>query len=595
MRLFGSRRRQMDVRILMDRASCPAAPTPPARERVRAEAAARPAGPRAQARIAMCACAFALVFSGLVLRHAGLALGGGGEEGAARVAAAPEGPRGEIVDRNGALLAADLPMRALEVDGRDVWDAAETARLLAFTLPRLDEADVRERVARGRWVEIADDLTPAEARAVFALGLPGVHLTNRTKRFYPNGALAAHVLGHTEDGRGGVMGLEKTLDGVDGGLAASIDIRAQQILEEELEATVEKFSAEAGWGVVIEATTGEVLALANVPDFDPNHPGAAAPDARRNRAAYDLYELGSAFKSFTAAAALDSGAARFDQTYDARRPLRVADRVIRDFHPERRVLTFSEVLQYSSNIGAAMIAADLGPERQREYLAAFGMLDALRTDIPERRAPMTPMKWGPVEAATVSYGHGIAVTPLHLAAGYAALVNGGEWRAPQFVHHAEPTPGRRVISPQTSAQMRLALRRVVAKGTARKADAPGYYLIGKTATADKPSDTGGYRRDARISSFVGAFPGYDPKYVVLVTLDEPQPLKETYGYATSGWNAAPLARALVERLAPIYGVRPVDEVTALARFYEMLEASDGLPAQAASFTPAGASGEGAFE
>lgn len=525
---------------------------------------------RARARIAMCAVVFVFIFAALSVRMAFIALGQ--IEPPARLASAQraDAPRPELVDRNGALLAADLPMIALEVWGRDVWDPGETAAALARVLPTVDAVALTQRLATGQYVEVSSDLSPAERQAVFDLGLPGVRFASRTRRFYPQADLAAHIIGHEEPGRGGVMGLEKVvsdggivIDG-DGPVRSTLDIRVQQILEEELAAGMVRFDAKAAWGGVIDVETGEILALASLPDFDPNAPGAAEADFRRNRAVYDRYELGSAFKAITAAAALDAGVAKETSTYDARGAFKVADRRISDFHGENRVLSLSEVVQHSSNIGIVQVAQDLGVEAQKNYLQKLGMFDALPISLAEKRGPELPRKWGPVESATVSYGHGISVTPLHLLAGYAAVVNGGVWRAPVF---ADRTPQKttRVFTPKTSAVMRRILRRVISDGTASYAETPGYFPIGKTATADKPT-AGGYNRRTRISSFVGAVPGYAPRYAVLISYDEPQPAEGTYGYATAGWNAAPTFASFVTRAAPLLGLSAVTEAEALAAF-----------------------------
>jgi len=526
----------------------------------------------------MCAMAFLAAYAALSVRLAVVSFGGAPSASEARSAPDAERSPPEIVDRNGILLAANLPMVALEVAGRDVWDPSATAESLARALPGINAPELAQKLRDRRYVEVRGDLTPAERERAFALGLPGVTFAERSRRYYPQGPLAAHVVGHVEPGRGGVMGLERVLSrsGAREPLVASIDIRVQQALEEELAAALAAFNAEAAWGGLMDVATGEVIALASLPDFDPNSPGAAPPDARRNRAVYDRYELGSAFKAFTAAAALESGTATESSTYDARGSLKVADRRIDDYHGENRVLTFPEVLQYSSNIGAARMALDLGPGRQRATLAALGLLDALNIELAEKRAPEPPRKWGPVETATIAYGHGISVTPLHLLAAYAAVVNGGAYIAPTFVKTAEARAPRAVFSARTSAIMRRALRRVVAEGTARSADVPGYYTIGKTATADKPA-RGGYDRNARIASFVGAFPGHDPHYAVLISLDHPKPTKATMGFATAGWNAAPAAARFIARAAPTLGVMPVDEATALAGFhrgYASADASD---------------------
>lgn len=526
----------------------------------------------ARNRIAMCGFVFCAAYALLAGRLAVVSFGGPElVQRTAGAAAEEAGPRPEIVDRNGALLAANLPMIALEIAGREVWDADETAKALAAAFPAIDEEELADKLRDGRYVEALTGLTPSEQEKAFALGLPGVRFAARARRFYPHEHLASHVVGHTEPGRGGVMGLEAVLDArageASGPLVASIDMRVQQALEEELASSMETFSAEAGWGAVMDAATGEVIALASFPDFNPNAPGAAPADWRRNRATYDRYELGSALKPLTAAAALDAGAAKDSSVYDARDAYRVAGTAIHDFHGENRMLSFSEVIQYSSNIGAARIAGDLGAERQRAYLKALGLFEALPIELEENRPTELPPQWGPVETATIAYGHGISVTPLHLLAAINAVVNGGEYRVPTFLKAEAPRTGRRVFSPETSAAMRRVLRRVVTDGTASFAEAAGYFPIGKTGTADKPA-AGGYDRNARIATFVGAFPGYAPRYTVLVSLDNPQGTKASYGFATAGWTAAPLFARIVERIAPILGVMPVNEETALAGFFE---------------------------
>ncbi len=512
---------------------------------------------RSRRRIGMCAVVFAAAFSLLGARLFAVATGGQSVFAAGTFPAADEA-RPEIVDRRGRILATNLPVVALEVYGRETWDPGQTVSILSDVVKIDDADDLERRLRAGSYVEVARDLTPAQKDAVFRLGLPGVRFRSRERRYYPQGALGAHVVGHTEPGKGGVMGLEAHLDarGRARRLQAALDIRAQQAVEAELAAAVKKHHAQAGWAGVMDVRTGEMIALANFPEFDPNAPGDSQADARRNRATYDRYELGSAFKAITAAAALDAGAATPVSTYDARGAYRVADRTIRDFHGENRILTFSEVVQYSSNIGMARIAADLGVDDHRAYLKALGLLDKLPIELRENRAPQPPAKWGPVEAATISYGHGISVTPLHLLAAFGAVVNGGEYRAPTFLQGSpKAAGGRRVFAEETSAQMRRILRRVVTDGTASLAEAPGYFPIGKTATADKPA-RGGYDGNARIASFVGAFPGAAPRYAVLVSLDEPQVIPETKGFATAGWNAAPTFARIVERIAPVLGVMP---------------------------------------
>jgi cell division protein FtsI (penicillin-binding protein 3) len=534
----------------------------------------------ARRRIVLCATAFACVFFGLAGRLGSVVLMPTADEDRLAIAARAGDPdRSEIVDRNGVLLAVNLPMRALEIAGREVWSAPETAAAVASLIPGVDVNALTAKLADGQYVEVTSRVTPAQERAVFDLGLPGVRFSARIQRFYPQAKNGAHVIGHIEPGKGGVMGLEWALDHGGGppSLSASIDIRAQQILEEELGLALQKFRAKAAFGGVMDASTGEMLALASLPDFDPNEPGASEADSRRNRMTYDRYELGSAFKLFTAAAALESGVASERSAYDARGYYKVADKIIRDYRGQNRILTFDEVIIHSSNIGAARIAAELGPARQKAALRSFGLLDPLPIELAENRPPELPWQWGPVESATISYGHGISVTPLHLLAAVTAVVNGGVYRAPTFVKAEKPVEGRRVISSDTSAAMRRIMRRVIVEGTAGLADVPDYAPIGKTATAEKPS-FGGYNSDARITSFVGAFPGDKPRYVVMISLDDPRPVDGTHGFATAGWNAAPTFAAVTRRLAPVLDVMPVaraGDIAALGRPEAARESASG--------------------
>jgi cell division protein FtsI (penicillin-binding protein 3) len=521
----------------------------------------------ARRRILMCGVVFGAVFALMGFRLFAVALGPD-ESGSARIAnRARDSERREIVDRNGVLLAANLPLRALEIAGDEVWDAKETAMKIVALVPAIDARDLREKLEAKRYVEIRERLTPAQEMAVFALGLPGVRFSSRVERFYPQGQTAAHVVGHTEPGKGGVMGLERYLNSASGAgpLAASIDIRAQEIVEQELAGSAKKFHARAAMGAVMDVMTGEVIALASYPEFDPNRPGAAKAENRRNRAVYDRYELGSALKVITAAAALDAGTASETSTYDARGSYKVADKIIRDFHGENRILTFSEVIQHSSNIGAARMAKDLGSEKLKAALKSAGLLDTLPIELAERRPPEPPWQWGPVETATVAYGHGIALTPLHLLAATASVVNGGEYRTPTFLRRSGPVEGKRIFAAETSAAMRRVMRAVITGGTASLAETPGYFSIGKTATAEKPA-RGGYDPNARLSTFVGAFPGFAPRYAVIVTLDEPQAVEGTFGYATAGWNAAPTYAAITSRLAPVLGVMPAGPEIAAMQF-----------------------------
>ncbi len=530
---------------------------------------------RSSYRIVMVAICFGLVFTGLGMRLMSVSLS---DMGARKTIFAGHNKaelRPEIMDRNGVLLATNLPTTALEIAGNEVWDASEAAKGIAQVVKDVDEKALELKLSRKLYVEVRSNLTPEEKTAVFELGVPGVRFSKREHRYYPQGNLATHLIGLVEKGQstkgvGGLMGLEKTLDRVNdqGPLTSSIDIRAQQALEEVLSEKVSEFSAEAGWGGVIDVHTGEMIAMASFPEFDLNNPAAFSDADRLNRMTFDRYELGSAFKTITAASIIEAGLGDEDSLYDARKPIKIAGTTIKDYHGKNKILTLSQVVQHSSNIGAALMAQQLGVERQKAYLSKLGFLDRLPIELAENRSPDFPKRWGPVESATISYGHGIAVTPLHLLAGFSAVVNDGVYRVPTFlkVEQNSKRDGVQVFSPQTISKMRRVMRRTVMEGTGGSSEVKGYYPIGKTATADKVARTGGYLKNARISSFVGAFPGYDPQYAILISLDNPQPTKDTYGYATAGWTAAPAFQKLVTRLGPILNVPIIDKASALRQF-----------------------------
>ena len=526
--------------------------------RVRAQSRRASVTNGARLRLHLCTAAFAVSFGLLGVKLWDVSTAGVEAGRIYQRFANDDGSRPEIHDRNGALLAVNLPVRGLEIDGRQVWDAAETARQIATVLPEVNIEKLTRRLADGAYVTPSWAITPAQEHALFSLGLPGAIFVDRMQRYYPQHKLASHVVGHSAPGEGGMSGLEAVLDDIgEPGrpLVSSIDVRVQQALEDELTHAVDIYQAEAAWGGVIDVRTGEMVAIASLPDYNPNAPALGAPGAVRNRAVYDRYELGSIFKVFTAAAALDSGRATEETEYDVRGGYKVANWTIRDFHGEERIIKFSEVVQYSSNIGAATMAAEMGPRGLKAALANLGLLDPLPIRLKERRAPQPPAKWGPVETATVAYGHGVAVTPLHALAAFAAVVNGGQYISPTFLKRVGRTPSRRVFTEETSAVMRRVLRRVVTDGTASKSDVSGYYTIGKTGTAEKPS-AGKYSLNENITTFVGAFPGYAPRYAVLVSLDHPLPRKEDYNFATAGWNAAPLFAQVTARIAPILQIVP---------------------------------------
>ncbi len=477
--------------------------------------------------------------------------------------------RADIVDRNGVLLATNLPTASLYADPKMVLDAEEAAIRLAVVLPELGHDGLVEQLsADRRFVWIERHLTPRQQYEIHRLGLPGLAFERDEKRVYPHGSLLAHVLGYTGIDNRGLAGLELTLDAalaVDGAnhgaaLALSIDLRVQYALHEELAAAMADFEAKGAAGLVLDVTSGEVLAMVSLPDFDPNLSGAPEADARFNRTTLGVYEMGSTFKTFTVAAALESGTVSLTDGYDASEPLKVSRFWIRDYHSENRWLSIPEIFMYSSNIGAAKMALDLGTERQRAFLGSLGLLGPADIELPEIGAPLTPQPWREINTMTIAFGHGIAVSPLSLARATAAMVNGGTLYPTTLLKRPADAglAGEAVIRPEISDIMRALLRLVVHEGTGRNADAAGFLVGGKTGTSEKAA-AGGYERKALISSFIGAFPMDDPQYVVFAMLDEPQGNAETFGYATAGWTAAPSVGNVVARIGPLLGIQPVDE------------------------------------
>lgn len=471
--------------------------------------------------------------------------------------------RADIVDRNGLLLATNLPTTNLYAHPRLISDPATAAKRITEILPDLSYKDVHDKLASGRrFVYLDRNLTPREKQDINALGIVGVDFEDSERRVYPQGALAAHVVGATDLDNKGIAGIEAalndTLAGGGGPLALSIDLRVQHAVREELLFAMEKFKAVAATGLVLDSQTGELLSMVSLPDYDPLRIGEATEDQRFNRATLGVYEMGSTFKLFNTAMALESGKIGLADEYDVENPIRVARFTIRDSHPEKGMMTVADILVNSSNIGSVRMAMELGTEMQKQFLGQLGLLQPISIELPENGAPLYPNPWREVNTMTISFGHGIAVTPVHLARATAAMVNGGDLRPVTLIKRPTPEPveGRAVISPQTSAMVRELMRQVVEQGTAKKANVPGLRVGGKTGTAEKVAATGGYARRAVRTSFVGAFPMDAPRYVILVVLDEPQPLKETYGFITSGWNAAPTAGRVVARIAPTLGVFP---------------------------------------
>ena len=476
--------------------------------------------------------------------------------------------RGDIVDRNGVLLATNLTTASLYAKPHEITNGNKIANQLATILPDLDIQSVAEKLnGDSRFLWIRRNLTPRQQWQINRLGQPGLDFQTEEARVYPQGALSAHLLGYADIDNNGLAGIEKTYDKSlrtnRDPVQVSLDIRVQHVLHDELSRAVAEFSAIGAAGIILNVRNSEVVALVSLPDFDPNHPSDAAPDQRFNRATLGVYEVGSTFKIFTTAIALDTGVVDLSGGYDASQPIRISRYSIRDFHPENRWLSVPEIFMYSSNIGAAKMALDVGGETQRAYLSQLGLLDSLPNALAESGTPMIPRPWRSINTMTIGFGHGIAISALHLAAGAAATINGGLYNPPAFVMQSqgmsETSPmGRRVFSEATSLQMRKLMRLVVEKGTGRKGAAPGYLVGGKTGTAETLS-AGSYSSDKLLSSFVGVFPINDPRYLVLIMLEGPKGNKRTHGFASGGWTAAPVVGRVIQRMAPFAAIAPIDE------------------------------------
>lgn len=510
---------------------------------------------------------FALAFGVVGLRLVDLTLMKDGQE--PRLAhLAKSGPlemeRADIVDRSGVLLATSLATASLYANPKLVLDIDDASAKLARLLPGVHEAELRKNLSGERsFVWVRRNLTPRQQYEVNRLGLPGFFFKREERRVYPQSAIVGHSVGFTDVDNRGLAGAEQSLDErlrqSGEPVQLSIDLRAQHIVREELAATIGEFRAIGGAAIVMDVTNGELLAMVSLPDFDPNSPGTADPDARFNRATLGVYEMGSTFKIFTAAMALDFGTMTMRDGYDATKPIQVSRFTITDYHAQKRWLSLPEIMVYSSNIGAVKMALDVGRERQREFLGRIGLLKASPVELPDVGAPMLPNPWREINTMTIAFGHGLSVSPLQLITGVSAIVNNGIMRTPTIIKKpdGEDAPGERVVSQSTSTQVRQLMRLVVEKGTGKGAAVPGYDVGGKTGTSDK-NVNGRYKKDSRISSFVGAFPMTAPRYAVLVMVDEPKGNKATFGYATAGWVAAPAAGRIISRIAALYGVAPVD-------------------------------------
>lgn len=535
---------------------------------------------RAEGRLLVLGVVFLCAFCMVGLKMSFIAASDPAEPRAAVSGAQIVAARADITDRNGRLLATNLTTHSLYAQPPQMIEPQRAAKALAEIFPDLDEAKLtRQFTGKRKFIWIKRRISPEQQQAVHDIGEPGLLFGPREMRLYPNGSLAAHILGGAGFGREGVnsaevigvAGVEKALDEElrdpgrgDVPLTLSLDLTVQAAVERVLEGGMRLMSAKGAAAVLMDVRTGEIISLASLPDFDPNDrprpltSGDQAESPLFNRAVQGLYELGSTFKIFTTAQAIEERLVSRTTWIDTTGPLKWGKHRIRDLFDHGDALTVEDVIVESSNVGTARIAMMIGPERQQDFLRDLGLLTPTSVELIEAPGarPLLPKKWSEIQAMTISYGHGMSASPLHLATAYATIVNGGTKITPTLLKRDVPEVGARVMSANTSKQMRDFLRAVVTRGTASLGEVAGYKVAGKTGTADKPKPQGGYYEDKVIATFASVFPIDNPAYVLVVSLDEPVETSGRKPRRSAGWTAVPVAAEVIRRIAPLLGLAP---------------------------------------
>lgn len=544
---------------------------------------------RAEGRLLVLGVVFFCAFSVIGARMGVLSASEASEPRAQATGASIIAQRADIVDRRGRILATNMETHSLYAHPQQMVEPVRAAQALVGIFPDLEEERlIKDFSGKRKFVWVKKKISPEQQQAVHDIGEPGLLFGPREMRLFPNGSIASHVLGGAGFGREGVhsaevigtAGVEKYFDDVlrdparEGApLELSLDLTVQAATERVLYGGMKLMNAKGAASVLMDVHTGEVIAIASLPDFDPNDrprpptEGNPSDSPLFNRAVQGVYELGSTFKIFATAQAMELGLVSPETMVDIRGPLRWGRHRIRDFHNYGKELTVTKVIVKSSNIGTARIAQMIGVERQKQFLEALGFFKPTGLEMVESKGgkPLLPPQWSELSTMTISYGHGLSATPLHLAAGYAAIANGGYQVAPTLLKQSGSQLGPRIMRPEVAARSRAMLRKVVTDGTASFGDVPGYAVGGKTGTADKPKERGGgYYKDKVIATFAAMFPAHDPKYVLIVTLDEPSENSGDKPRRTAGWTAVPVAAEMIGRIAPLLGMAPEVEPGQLA-------------------------------
>lgn len=554
---------------------------------------------RAEGRLVLMAVGFLLAFGTVGVRMGALASSQPSEPRAQVLSAQIMSQRSDITDRRGRILATNLLTHSIYAHPHQMIDPVAAAQGLAQIFPDLNaERLTRDFTGDRKFMWIKRKISPEQMQAVHDLGEPGLLFGPREMRIYPNGDVASHVLGGSGFGNEGVnsaevigiAGVEKAFDAWlrdpanDGApLSLSVDLTLQQAMEDVLSSGMDIMNAKGATGVLMEVTTGEVLAMASLPDFDPNDrprpllTGDASDSPLFNRAVQGQYELGSTFKIFPMAQALDLGLINPSTGISGKMPIKIGKFLINDFHNYGNVLSATDIIVKSSNVGTVRVAQMIGVDRQKDFLEKLGLFEPTPIELVEAPTgqPLVPRRWPAVTAATVSFGHGLAASPLHLATAYATIANSGRRVTPTLIHGRKLPEGDQILSPRAAAMAIDMLRQVVTRGTARNGDVEGYEVAGKTGTADKPRPSGGYYKNKVIATFASIFPASDPKYVLIVALDEPS-VDTGYGgeSRTAGHTAVPVAAEMIRRIGPLLGLSPIGDKklpTIQARFEPRVE------------------------
>ena len=474
----------------------------------------------------------------------------------------PKSLRGNIYDRNNKILATTINTLSLNVNPQEILNIDQTIAKLIKIFPQLEEKVLYKKLnSNKKFINLLKEISPREYVRLLNAGIEGLKIETKNKRIYPNNTLAAHILGATDIDGNGIAGIEKKFDSQlqDGSnVTLSIHSGIQHITRTLLLDQIKKFKAEGGAGIIMNAKNGEVFSIVSLPDYNANNYNSILNYKLFNKATKGIYELGSTLKLITAAIAFDSNLINENDVFDVSKPLKVSSRIINDFHPLNYAINIPEVIVHSSNIGSAKIAEKFGSSTQLKYLKSLGLLSILSLEIPELGKPQVLIDKKVLSTMTISYGHGISITPMHLASATATIVNSGAKVNPTLIKGKTEKKNEVIISNKTSLKMKSIMRLVVSNkyGTAKKAEAPGYLIGGKTGTAEKIKPSGGYSKKENIVAFTGAFPMNDPEFIITIMIDNPKGQKFSFGYRTAGWVVAPIVKKLVTRVAPILGVNP---------------------------------------